>query len=117
MDNPESHYFDNGGLFLAALNDGSLIGSGAIRKLDTTTAELKRIWLLEAYHGRGIGYKLVTLLFNFAHDRAYQVVRLQTSPQQMRALAFYKKIGFKEILCYNDDKEAVSMEIALKGTK
>ena len=117
MDNLESHYFDNGGLFLAALNDGSLIGSGAIRKLDTTTAELKRIWLLEVYHGRGIGYQLVTLLFNFARDQAYQYVRLQTSPQQIRALAFYKKLGFKEIPCYNDDNETVSMEIALMGTK
>ena len=117
MDNLESHYFDNGGLFLAALNDGSLIGSGAIRKLDTTTAELKRIWLLEAYHGQGIGYQLVTLLFNFARDQAYQYVRLQTSPQQIRALAFYKKLGFKEIPCYNDDNETVSMEIALMGTK
>jgi ribosomal protein S18 acetylase RimI-like enzyme len=72
---------------------------------------------LEAYHGQGIGYQLVTLLFNFARDQAYQYVRLQTSPQQIRALAFYKKLGFKEIPCYNDDNETVSMEIALMGTK
>jgi putative acetyltransferase len=117
MDNVQSHYFDNGGLFLAALDDGSLIGSGAIRKLDSTIAELKRIWLLEAYHGQAIGYQLVTLLLNFARERGYQYVRLQTSHQQIRALAFYKKMGFKEIPCYNDDNDAVSMEIALKGTK
>jgi putative acetyltransferase len=110
------HYFDNSGLFLAALDDDRLIGIGAIRKLDGNTAELKRIWLLDGYQGQGIGFQLVTLLFNFASDHGYQYIRLQTSPQQKRAIAFYKKLGFLEIPSYNENKEAVSMEIALDGT-
>jgi len=117
MDNLQTHYFDNGGLFLAALDENKLIGSGAIRKLDEATAELKRIWLSEEYHGQGIGFQLVTLLFNFAHAQGYRHIRLQTSPQQTRAIAFYKRIGFMEIPCYNDDRGAVSMEITLGGTK
>jgi putative acetyltransferase len=117
MDNLRSHYFDNGGLFLAALEDDKLIGSGAIRKLNVGTAELKRIWLLEAYQGRGIGYQLVSLLFEFARAQGYRYVRLQTSPKQIQAIAFYKRLGFTEIPCYNDDKEAISMEIAIGETK
>ena len=116
MDNLQTHYFDNSGLFLAALDDETLIGTGAVRKLDGNIAELKRIWLLDEYHGQGIGFRLVTLLFNFAGDQGSQYIRLQTSPQQKRAIAFYKKLGFLEITCYNEDKEAVSMEIALDGT-
>ena len=51
MDNLQNHYFDNGDLFLSVLDDTRLIGSGAIRKLNKDTAELKRIWLMDAYHG------------------------------------------------------------------
>jgi putative acetyltransferase len=118
MDNLQTHYFDNDGLFLAVLvDDDSLIGSGAIRKLDRNIAELKRIWLLDEYQGQGIEFQLVTPLFNFASAQGYQYIRLQTSPQQTRAIAFYKRLGFLEIPCYNDDKEAVSMEITSGGTK
>ena len=116
MDNLQTHYFDNSGLFLAALDDDKLIGTGAIRKLDGNTAELKRIWLLDEYHGQGIGFRLVKQLFNFAGAQGFQYIRLQTSPQQTRAIAFYKRLGFVEIPCYNDDKEAVSMGITLDGT-
>jgi putative acetyltransferase len=116
MDNLQAHYFDNSGLFLAALDDGRLVGTGAIRKLDGKIAELKRIWLLDEYQGQGIGFQLVTRLFNFASAHGYKYIRLQTSPQQKRAIAFYKKLGFLKIPCYNEDKEAVSMEIALEGT-
>ena len=57
--------------FLAALDDYRLIGTGAIRKLDRDIAELKRIWLLDEYHGQGIGFRLVNLLFNFARAQGY----------------------------------------------
>jgi len=113
LEDIQAHYFDNGGMFLVALNGGQVIGSGALRKLDVQTAELKRLWLLEQYHGQGIGYLLITKLFNFASDRGYVRIRLQTSPAQVRALAFYQKVGFYEIPCYNDASGEVSMEFIL----
>lgn len=113
LDDLQAHYFDNAGMFLVALEDGQVIGSGAIRKLDRETAELKRMWLLEAYQGQGIGYRLISELFAFARSRGYRRVRLQTSPEQVRALAFYRKLGFRKIPCYNDDITEVSMELPL----
>jgi putative acetyltransferase len=117
MDNVQSHYFDDRGTFLAAFDDEKLIGSGAIRNLELTVAELKRLWLLEPYHGKGIGFRLITMLFDFARTNGYQNVRLQTSPQQTRAISFYRQIGFFDIPTYNNNKEAVSMEISLNETK
>ena len=117
MDNLQSHYFDNGGLFLVALDGPSLVGSAAIRKLTKTTAELKRVWLLEAYQGQGIGFHLVKKLFDFARTQEYHFVRLQTSSYQTRAISFYKRLGFLEIPSYNDDLDAISMEIDLDETK
>ncbi|MFZ5821567.1 MAG: GNAT family N-acetyltransferase [Chloroflexota bacterium] len=113
MDEVESHYFDRGGMFLVALDDEQVIGSGALRKLDKDTVELKRMWLLEAYQGQGIGYRLLTQLFDFARSQDYARVRLQTSLEQARALAFYRRVGFYEIPCYNQGEDDVSMEILL----
>lgn len=113
MDNVQSHYFENRGTFLAVLNGEQVIGSGALRRLDAETAELKRMWLLEAYHGRGVGYRLITRLIDFARVNGYARIRLQTSPEQIRALDFYRKIGFHEIPCYNEDVSEISMELSI----
>jgi putative acetyltransferase len=113
MDHVGSHYFEAGGTFLVVLNGEQLIGSGALRRLDGETAELKRMWLLERYHGQGIGYRLINRLIAFARKNGYARIRLQTSPEQVRALAFYRKVGFHEIPCYNDDFDEISMELTL----
>ena len=111
MDKVQSHYFENGGTFLVALSGEQVIGSGALRKLDHEIAELKRMWLLEKYHGQGIGYCLITELFDFARKNGYAQIRLQTRPEQIRALNFYRKVGFREIPCYNEDLNEISMEM------
>jgi len=113
MDNVQSNYFEPGGTFLVALNSKQVIGSGALRRLDVESAELKRMWLLEAYHGQGIGYRLIKQLIDFARKNGYTCIRLQTSPKQARALVFYKRVGFHEIPCYNDNLGEISMELEL----
>ncbi|MEW6404198.1 MAG: GNAT family N-acetyltransferase [Chloroflexota bacterium] len=116
MDDIQSHYFQNGGLFLAVVEGNRIIGTGALRRLDLVTAELKRMWLLPDFHGQGIGYMLFSQLRNFAHGHNYQRIWLQTSPEQTRALAFYRRLGFHEIPCYNDDLGEISMELNIQGT-
>jgi len=52
-------------------------------------------------------------LFDFARKQSYRRIRLQTSPEQVRALDFYRKVGFYEIPCYNDGVGEISMEMRL----
>lgn len=113
MDQVESQYFKNHGNFLVILDDETIIGSGAIRKIDDETAELKRMWLLEKYHGQGIGYRTIIQLFDFARSKGYKTIYLQTSPEQTRALDFYKRLGFKEIPAYNEKTGEISMSLNL----
>ena len=117
MEDIQSYYFDDGGEFLVALNGEQVIGSGALRKLDICTSELKRMWLLESYQGQGIGYRLIKHLFNFACNLGYNRIFLQSSPEQTRALAFYRKLGFVEIPCYNDEIGEISMGIQIPNHK
>jgi ribosomal protein S18 acetylase RimI-like enzyme len=113
LEDVEAHYFANRGTFLVAVLNDEIIGSGAVRHQDAHTAELKRMWLLEQYHGQGIGYRLITDLFSFARENGYSHMRLQTSPQQTRALAFYRRVGFKKIPNYTTEANEISMEIRL----
>lgn len=113
MDNVQPHYFENGGTFLVVLDDDQVIGSGALRRINNETTELKRMWLLEVYHGQGIGYRLITRLIDFARINGYSRIRLQTSPEQVRALDFYRKIGFREIPSYNEKESEISMELEI----
>jgi putative acetyltransferase len=108
-----SHYFDQRGIFLAALDDGRLIGTGAIRQIDTTIGELKRMWLLPEFHGRGIGYRIIQMLFDFARNAGYKMIRLETGAQQTRAIKFYERQGFYRIAPLAGDADDVWMEMSL----
>lgn len=114
MDNVPKTYFNDDGLFLVMTDNGQMIGTGAIRKLDKETCELKRVWLLFPYHGKSLGYRLIQELLAFAREKGYARVRLETDRQdQSRAYALYKRMGFYEIPRYSDNEDDAAMEMTL----
>lgn len=113
VDNFQKEYFENRGLFLVVMDDEKLVGTGAIKKLEENIAELKRLWLLEEYHGQKIGYRVVLQLLDFARTQGYEKVRLQTSQKQDRAVRFYTQLGFYEIPSYRESMDDISMEMGL----
>ena len=113
VDDLQSYYLDRWGLFLVVMDQGRVIGTGAIRHLDDDTAELKRLWLLEAYHGRGIGYRLVQTLLGFAQAAGYKHIRLLTDRRQDHAMHFYQRVGFHLIPCHSEDSNDACMEMAI----
>jgi putative acetyltransferase len=114
MDDVQQTYFDNEGTFLVMTDEDQIIATGAIRKIDDSICELKRVWLLLDYHGRGLGYRLIQELLAFARDRGYRRVRLETDrDDQRRAYQLYKRLGFYEIPRYSDNEEDVAMELVL----
>jgi len=114
MDELQQTYFENGGIFLVATADDRIIGTGAVRKLDDETCELKRLWLLFEYHGQGLGYRMMQALLSFARAKGYRRMRLETDQgHQNRAFEFYKRLGFYEIPRYSDNQDDVAMEMML----
>jgi putative acetyltransferase len=96
------------------LDENHLIGTGAIRQLEDDICELKRLWLLSQYHGRGLGYRMIQELFSFARENGYRRIWLQTDAvQQSRALEFYRRLGFYEIPRYTDRTDDIAMEMSL----
>lgn len=113
VDDHRTQYAPPSGAFLVAVDGGRIIGTAAIRRIDDETAELRRMWLLPEYHGRGIGYRLATELLAFARAAGYLRVRLSTDALQRRAIRFYRQLGFYPIDRYRDTDDDVFLELAL----
>jgi putative acetyltransferase len=112
LDDVQSHYFDNKGTFLVLIDEGRVVGSGAIRRLSDDICELKRMWFLKDYRGRGLGTKMAQMLLYFARITDYKKVRLDTTDaqKQAQALKLYQRLGFYFIDRYNTSPCTVFME-------
>lgn len=113
VDDFRNQYGPPSGAFLVAVQEDRIIGTGAIRRLDDGTAELRRMWLLPEYHGRGIGFRLASTLLEFARSAGYHHVRLSTSAVQTRAIGFYERLGFYPIQRYRDTDDEIFLELDL----
>lgn len=58
--------------------------------------ELKRLYVLSAFHGKGVAQKLMDFILNFAAEKNYEVVWLGVWEHNLRAQKFYKKYGFAD---------------------
>lgn len=114
MQDVQAHYFDRRGLFLGVYDCERLVGTGAVRQLSDTVCELKRMWLLEPYQGRGIGRRILDELLDFARRNGYQTMRLITDRRQERAIRFYRRAGFQVIEPESDDPDDVFMAMAIR---
>lgn len=114
MDDIQQTYFENNGIFLVMTDDDRIIGTGALRKFDESICELKRVWLLFEYHGKGLGYRMIQELLRFAREKGYQSIRLETDRDaQSRAYELYQRLGFYEIPRYSNNKDEIAMEMKL----
>jgi ribosomal protein S18 acetylase RimI-like enzyme len=58
--------------------------------------ELKRIYVLTQFHGKGIAQMLMDFFLNFAMEKNYEVVWLGVWEHNIRAQKFYAKYGFTD---------------------
>ncbi|MDQ1698957.1 MAG: hypothetical protein QOG34_820 [Frankiaceae bacterium] len=95
------------GVFLVVrADDGNPIGCGAVKLLDPTTAEIKRMWLAPDARGQGAGRRLLDALENAAGELGATECRLDTNEILDAAMALYRKAGWTEIPAYNDNAYA-----------
>lgn len=102
IDDVEAHYFGNRGTFLVLADGERLAGTGAIRQLSHDTCELKRMWFLKEYRGKGHGARMAAQLIEFAQQNGYRSIRLDTGSNQHQAIRFYRRLGFEPIERYNE---------------
>ena len=58
--------------------------------------ELKRLYVIQQYHGKGIAQQLMDFFILFAQQNKYQVIWLGVWEHNVRAQKFYEKYGFAD---------------------
>lgn len=58
--------------------------------------ELKRLYVADDFHGKGIAQALTNIAFEFANKNQYEVVWLGVWEHNYKAQNFYKKMGFED---------------------
>ena len=94
------------GRFFLAMSGDEVLGCGGLVWMDDATAEIKRMWIAPAARGRGLATRLLGFLEQTAFASGRPVVRLDTNPVLLEAIAMYRKNGYRDIERYNDNPYA-----------
>ncbi len=95
------------GTFLVVRDErGAAVGCGAVRLVESGTAEVKRMWVSPSIRGRGAGWALLEALEAAAVGLGATVGVLDTNATLTSALALYRAAGWQEVAPYNDNAEA-----------
>jgi len=95
----EFHVTKNYLLYLVAETqgqDGKIIGTMALKKINNNTVRLKRMYVRAEYRRRGIAQKLLTQIIDFAKQNRYKKILLHTYPTMRNAQRFHKRNGLAE---------------------
>ncbi len=107
------------GLFLVARLEGEPVGCAALRLLDSSTAEIKRMYVRPAARGRGLGRRLLALLEQEARALGATRAVLETGERQGAAIGLYRALGYQPIPCfgaYAASRSSLCLEKRLEGS-
>jgi ribosomal protein S18 acetylase RimI-like enzyme len=100
-------------LLIRQARDGEPLGCIAVRPLSAQvtlrTCEIKRLYVLPAARGMGVGGQLVAEIMRIAKELGYAEAKLDTLPRMQSAIKTYEKFGFVACEKYYDTP--------LEGTK
>jgi DNA-binding MarR family transcriptional regulator/GNAT superfamily N-acetyltransferase len=97
---------DASGVFLLARLHGRAIGCGALKRLDASTGEIKRMWVAPEARGLGIARRLLAALEQAAQQSGMDRVVLDTNRTLAEAQALYHKAGYDQTERYNNNRYA-----------
>jgi GNAT superfamily N-acetyltransferase len=91
---------DNIKYVLIAYEDDKPVSCGALKEYGPTVMEIKRMYTLPEFRGRGTATKILIELETWAGELSYRKCILETGKKQPEAIALYKKNGYKIIPNY-----------------
>ena len=85
---------------IVALWQNEPVGCGALKHYSPRQMEIKRMFVLPAYRGRGIASQILAELEKWAAELSYGGCILETGLKQPEAIALYQKNGYHRIPNY-----------------
>ncbi|HUQ71280.1 MAG TPA: GNAT family acetyltransferase [Planctomycetaceae bacterium] len=83
--------------FLVGRVDDIPVACGALRPLEPSVAEMKRVFVAASYRGRGLSKRLLAALEDAARAMGYAAIRLETGNLQHAAIRLYEATGYRHI--------------------
>ena len=87
-------YLERGGRFWVLVDDGRVVGAVAGVDAGGGACEVKRLYLLAEYRGRGFGRALMEQMLDWAAASGYQRVVAWSDARLGTAHAVYVRLGF-----------------------
>jgi GNAT superfamily N-acetyltransferase len=101
--NLKAHHLEDGrGTFLIARHGGRAVGCGAIRLLQSTTAEVKRMYVEPEQRSKGVARAVLAALEVAAKKLGVGRLVLETGSYSHAALSFYRRAGFTQVACWGE---------------
>ena len=103
---------------VVAYSDGQAVGCGAIKAFDPDTMEVKRMYTLPEWRGKGIAGQILAELETWARELSCAKCVLETGKRQPEAIALYTKHGYRLVPNYGQYagvENSVCFEKALSG--
>jgi putative acetyltransferase len=98
---PGVYAADGGALFLAeSTPEATPAGTIALRRLNHSAGEVKRLYLRPAFRGRGLGRYLLEHVIERARAIGYEALYADTLPSMRNALGLYARLGFETVEAY-----------------
>lgn len=101
LENINAFYLDVGGAFFVAIDEGMIIGSSAVRMINSGRCEIKRLYVRKDFRGKGVGTALLSQALRFAEQNC-SFATLKTDVSLDDAIRLYLKNGF--LIVKEDDK-------------
>ena len=91
---------------VVAYENEKSVSCGAIKEFSPNTMEVKRMYTLPEFRGKGIATKVLIELEKWTKELGYEMCILETGKKQPEAIALYKKTGYKLIPNYGQYEKA-----------
>lgn len=85
--------------YFIAEDSNQIIGGIGVAEFENIDgcAEIQKLYLTDAAKGKGLGRALMQTAENFAKEKHYKKLYLETHSTLTAAIGLYEKLGFKEI--------------------
>lgn len=92
----KQYYIAKGGCFKVVEDGGSIVGSYGLFPLSQAICELRKMYLLPEYQGKGLGRLIMDDAIAEARKRQFRDIILETNSVLDKACRLYRRYGFEE---------------------
>ncbi|NHF59311.1 GNAT family N-acetyltransferase [Flavobacteriaceae bacterium TP-CH-4] len=85
---------------IVGYSENKPVACGAIKTFNQIATEVKRMYVLPDFRGKGIATRLLQGLEHWANELGYEYCILETGKRQPEAIALYRKNGYEIIPNY-----------------